>query len=319
MKQLIWTMALALAVTLPAQAQDRYEGPVIDMHLHAYNIDADFDLTLFPWLPSDIETPTSSDQLLAETLDQLEHLNVVKGWASGPVDVALRWKAAAPDTIMPAPDFLSRSSFIALEDLTPLYESGKLEGLGELVAQIDGLTPSDEFFEPYLEMAEELEIPVAFHTGLPLPGVAYFWNPKSRASLGSPLGVEEALLRHPNLRVYIMHAGYPFLDETIALLHAHPQVYVDIGEIDWIIPPEEFHYYLQRLVQAGFAKRLMFGSDQMWWPQSIGLAIEAVQTADFLSVEQKADILYNNAARFLRLTGEEIARHHKMVRAAKGD
>ena len=32
--------------------------------------------------------------------------------------------------------------------------------------------------------------------------------------------------------------------------------------------------------------------------------------APFLSVEQKRDIFYNNAARFLRLSEEEIARHH---------
>ena len=31
----------------------------------------------------------------------------------------------------------------------------------------------------------------------------------------------------------------------------------------------------------------------------------------FLSEEQKRDILYNNAARFLRLSKEQIERHHK--------
>ena len=54
----------------------------------------------------------------------------------------------------------------------------------------------------------------------------------------------------------------------------------------------------------------MFGSDQMEWPETITLAIEAIQSADFLTEEQRADILYNNAARFLRLSEEEIARHH---------
>jgi predicted TIM-barrel fold metal-dependent hydrolase len=31
-----------------------------------------------------------------------------------------------------------------------------------------------------------------------------------------------------------------------------------------------------------------------------------------LSDDERRDILYNNAARFLRLTEEEIARHHDM-------
>jgi len=54
----------------------------------------------------------------------------------------------------------------------------------------------------------------------------------------------------------------------------------------------------------------MFGSDQMDWPEAIGIAIEMIEKAAFLTAEQKRNILYNNAARFLRLTPEEIAKHH---------
>lgn len=57
------------------------------------------------------------------------------------------------------------------------------------------------------------------------------------------------------------------------------------------------------LVRDGLGKRLMFGSDQMRWPEKIGEAIEAIEEADFLSEDQKRDIFYNNAARFLRLDG----------------
>ena len=54
----------------------------------------------------------------------------------------------------------------------------------------------------------------------------------------------------------------------------------------------------------------MFGSDQMIWPRTIDRAVDAVLSAEFLSDEQKRDIFYNNAARFLRLSEEEIAKHH---------
>ncbi len=53
----------------------------------------------------------------------------------------------------------------------------------------------------------------------------------------------------------------------------------------------------------------MFGSDQMQWPETIDLAVDAIQSADFLNAVQKADIFYNNAAQFLRLSKEDIARH----------
>lgn len=48
----------------------------------------------------------------------------------------------------------------------------------------------------------------------------------------------------------------------------------------------------------------------MVWPEALEVAIQSIESADFLTEEEKRDILYNNAARFLRLSEEEIARHH---------
>jgi uncharacterized protein len=65
-----------------------------------------------------------------------------------------------------------------------------------------------------------------------------------------------------------------------------------------------FSDHLEALVRAGLEKRLMFGSDQMRWPQKIGEGIEAIRQAPFLTDGQKRDILFNNAAGFLRLDEE---------------
>jgi predicted TIM-barrel fold metal-dependent hydrolase len=54
----------------------------------------------------------------------------------------------------------------------------------------------------------------------------------------------------------------------------------------------------------------MFGSDQMIWPELIDAAVRSLNEAPFLTSEQRRDIFYNNAARFLRLSEAEIARHH---------
>lgn len=117
-------------------------------------------------------------------------------------------------------------------------------------------------------------------------------------------------MRHPRLRIYIMHAGWPMLDDLLALMWTYPQVHIDTGAISWALPRAEFHRYLQRIVESGFGKRVMFGSDQMNWPGTIERAIEGIESATFLSAEQKRDILYNNAARFLRLSEADIAKHH---------
>ena len=122
--------------------------------------------------------------------------------------------------------------------------------------------------------------------------------------------MEEVLVRHPRLRVYLMHAGYPLLDDLLVVLYAHPQVYVDVGAIVFGEPRAALYRYLQPFVEAGFGNRVMFGSDQVIWPDVIERAIASIEAAPFLTEEQKRDIFYNNAARFLRLSDDEIARHH---------
>ena len=100
------------------------------------------------------------------------------------------------------------------------------------------------------------------------------------------------------------------IDDLLALLYAHPQVHVDTGVIIFTQPRAAFYRYLERIVEAGFANRVMFGSDQMVWPGVIERSIKVIEDAPFLTQQQKRDILYNNAARFLRLSKSEIARHH---------
>ena len=154
-------------------------------------------------------------------------------------------------------------------------------------------------------------MPVGIHLGEGPPGGAHtLGGSPYRVRLGSPLQLEEVLVKHPRLRVWVMHYGSPFVDEMIAMLYSHPQLHVDVAANDWGFPRPHFYAQLQRLVDAGFAKRILWGSDQMIWPGAIPVAIETIEQAPFLSEAQKRDIFYHNAARFLRLSEAEIARHH---------
>ena len=47
----------------------------------------------------------------------------------------------------------------------------------------------------------------------------------------------------------------------------------------------------------------------MVWPETIDVAIESINSASSLTLEQKEDIFYDNAAKFLGLNGDEIKRH----------
>ena len=244
------------------------------------------------------------------TLDAMRKHDVVLAVTSGPVPDVLRWASVAQGTIIGGAGLGPMDSLPEAESLRRLVKDEPIAVLGELGLQYHGLSASDPKIADYFALAEELDIPVALHSGLGGSGTTYTCCPKFRASLGSPATIEDMLARHPKLRIYLMHAGYPYLAETKAILSSYPQVYVDVAGINWTLPRAEFHAYLKALVDAGFGKRIMFGSDQMVWPDAIALAIEGIDGADFLSPEQKRDIFYNNAATFLRLDQAAIDKNH---------
>ncbi len=292
----LW-FALLVACCPPALAQP-YTGPIIDVHLHVGKA-APGAPNPATGKPTTASTDADRERL---TLEQLQKYNVVLGLVSGPDAAMASMRKAGGDRIW-AGAFLDDGSnaLPPPETLRKAFASGQLRVMGEIGAQYHGLDPSDPWFEPYLALAEELDIPVGIHTGLGPPGAPYGCCPKMTVALGNPMLLEPMLKRHPKLRVWLMHAGWPYLQETKAILYMYPQVYADVAVIDWIIPRAEFHDYLKALMTAGFGDRLMFGSDQMVWPEAIGQAIEGVDSAPFLDAAQKRAIFHDNAARFLRL------------------
>jgi predicted TIM-barrel fold metal-dependent hydrolase len=304
--------------------------PVIDMHLHALKVKENnaspvcigapfrdlgindprndfaevFKAALLTnkWADHFIASPTTNDSLRSLTIAALKKNNVF-AVTSGDIETVRLWKKEAGERIIPAIywDFNSAvKDGLTIDSLEKIFKSGEFKVFGEITIQYEGFAASDSAFDPYLALAERLDIPVGIHIGCGPPGAPYIGSTGYRARLHSPFVLEEALLRHPKLRVYAMHAGWPMLDDMLATLYTHPQLYVDVGAISFMIPKKEFYFYLERLVNAGFGKRIMFGSDNMIWPGAIEVAIQTINNAKFLTWDQKRDILFNNAARFLR-------------------
>ena len=330
-------LLLALAFAGAAQAQGAGK-PVIDMHMHAWSlsefggesvevcIGADgmemhgidpskpFDFKAQATCGNPQHSPATDAAVLSETVAAMDRFNIVAGVIAGDRSLVAEWRKAHPGRFIPAANFFTDDKPPAAAHAATLerrVKSGETRVFAEVTPQYRGMAPDHPSLVPFYAMAERLDVPVGIHMGYGAPGGPYWIYPRYRASLGNPLLLEDLLARHPKLRVYVMHAGMPMTDEMIALLFSHPQVFVDISADNWAVPRKEFHHHLRRLVEAGYGKRIMFGSDQMVWPQTIGTAIASITEADFLSEQQKRDILYNNAARFLRLTAEEIAAHHK--------
>jgi predicted TIM-barrel fold metal-dependent hydrolase len=112
--------------------------------------------------------------------------------------------------------------------------------------------------------------------------------------------IYESVARHPKLRVQVMHAGYPMIDNMFTLLRANSRVNVDLAGLIWGYPIKEVNRYIERLIDGAFEDRVMFATDQLLWPRLMAYSISIIQNADYLTAQQKRAILYNNAARFSR-------------------
>jgi len=281
---------------------ETYKGPIIDVHIHAYNNETggmmfgmDHPNPLKSETYRGVKTP---EEQKTETFKKFSDHNIVLALTSN----GELWDENESDKI------LISGRNMPLDSLRKMAENGKLSAIGELNPFYGGITAEHESQKPYFDLAEELNLPVGFHImpGGPPGGIYNLGMDKVRVKNANPKQLEEVLVSHPKMKVYIMHGGWPYLEDMKAMMYAHPQLYIDIAAIDWILPVAEFHNFLKGLTDAGFGKRIMFGSDQMVWPETIDIAIDAVNSANFLTLKQKEDIFFNNAARFLNLSEEKI-------------
>ncbi len=314
---------LLLGGTLwPPALQGQEHLPIIDMHMHAMNVQVlpngnpvPYPLRCYPGpCEGGPAAATTEEEVLRLTLEAMDRHNIVLGFLSGfdaspdsltpNLERVRSWVEAAPGRFIPSVG-VTEPGKPAVAHLRAQYDEGRLEGLGEIATQYYGYRPDDPVLAPYFSLAAELDIPTHIHTlGI---GAAL---PTFRSSAGNPMWLEEVLARHPGLRLFVENSGFPFTQEWIAIAYQYPQLYGEVSTTTWIVNRTAFYNHLRALVEAGLSKRIMFGSDQMQWPEAIDAAVEAIESAPFLSEEQKRDIFYNNAARFLRLSDAQIAEHH---------
>jgi len=297
--------------------------PVIDVHVHTFGgipgvgpmcpfnpqfLAADPREKAGPsgWAKQDctdpLEPSKTADEYRKAVLAEMERLNV-SAVVMGDQKTVGEWKEAAPARVIPGTSFdaMAGAGYLPVDALRKAFTTGGFKIMGEVGLQYQGISPSDPAVDKYFALAEELDIPVGIHMGTGGSGRANITMPKFRGSMGNPLLLEDVLARHPKLRIWIMHAGYPMIEELLTLLQANAYVYVDVAGLIWSYPLKEVHSYIQRIVEAGFEDRVMFGTDELIWPKLMEASINVIQTATYLSPQQKRDILYNNATRFLRL------------------
>lgn len=291
-----------------AVAQER--SPIIDMHMHSY------DKANYAMVPDEYGriAPPTVDAHFEETYQKMRQHNIVLGVISNTASSEEAWLEKDVDNRFirgfgTFPWWEQRT----IDEFEQLAKDGKVSVFGEVGAYYEGLTLADPYYDPFLQICEEYEIPVAIHTGGGPPEITYHGAPNARLNLGNPLLIEDVLVRYPKLKIYLMHAGDNFYLEALRLMLAYPQVYADLGVVLWVHPSAKYYgrQFLLRAKEFGMLDRVMFGSDQMFWPHGIDDSLKQLESFDFLTHNERRDILYNNAARFLGLTEDQFAAHHK--------
>jgi hypothetical protein len=258
-------------------------------------------------------SPKTAEEHLTRSLAIMKARNVVLAIVSGPTVAAVEpWETAAPDRIMTGIGVDDPLTSMKPEELDRLFREKRVDAFAEVAAQYAGYSPSDPAFDAYWTVAAKHGVPVGIHTGGAPPGTPYTCCPKFRLALGDPLLLEDLLVKYPTLKVYVMHAGGFFPEHALMLMTMYQQVYVDLGTLSWTpVAGDLLEPFLREAKRRRLLDRVMFGSDQMRWPEAIALAIDRVNRLEFLTVEEKQDIFYDNAAKFLGLAADDITRHRR--------
>jgi hypothetical protein len=232
-----WAVVAALAAsaaptsTALGQKVSRYEGPIIDMHLHAIpNLFADRQYC-FPQPCEGAPTRAKSvDDLKPMTLAAMERNHIVMGVISGPLDSVLSWTEGDQNRFRAG---VQRPTRAPIEKLEQLLRSGRIHVLGEITEQYAGIPVDDSALDPLFAMAHRLDVPVHVH----LAGVG--GSADFPSHLGNPLRIVPVLRKYPGLRVYLENASWPFLEEVTALMYQYPAVYADISTILHVTPRQD--------------------------------------------------------------------------------
>lgn len=153
-------------------------------------------------------------------------------------------------------------------------------------------TLGDYMMSKIAELCAEHDIPLQIHTG-PAGGIDHM------VQYGNPLNLNSLILRNPETRFSIFHAGGPFTKECCALASQSPNVYLDLCGVfgrEWV------RHILDDWIEFVPHGKLMWGTDVGTVEEAYAVTLNFRQVlSNFLSDRVKSGYLS-------RTTAEEFAR-----------
>jgi len=243
---------LALLFAAPANASDRYQGPIIDMHQHAQaEVWSDHRFCFPQPCEAGATEAQPGDDMRQRTLDAMARNNIVFAVVSGPPKAVLPWVSGHEDQFLTR-ILIESAGDVSIGQMRNLFETGQARMLGEVTAQYAGIAIDDPSLDPYFALAHELDLPVLVHVN-GLGGSSDF-----PTHLGNPQNIVPVLRKYPGLRIYFENASWPFLDEMTSVMYQYPNVYADISTILHLTPQDQALAYLKALFDRGL------GQDDVW-------------------------------------------------------
>ncbi len=185
----------------------------------------------------------------------------------------------------------------AVQELERAFGELNLAGLTINTARLH-MYPNDEKLFPLYEICRQWHKPIIFHAGLCLEQDAL-------AKYARPIEFEEIAFRYPDVNLCLAHFGWPWVQETAALLLKYPNLYANTALMNFDGPYQLFEKVFKQdmgefWLDHNLAGQVMFGSDSpRIRPVRSKRGMDSIQ----LLPETREAIYWRNAVRFFGLEG----------------
>lgn len=171
----------------------------------------------------------------------------------------------------------------SVDDARKLVKELGMKGLGEFHPIVDSFGANSPIMYPFMELAEELDIPVKMHSGM------------GRSAL--PSLIADLALKFPKVKIIMCHMGCWEWPEAIAVAKNVPNLYLEHCGGPSLYPHGRFGALKKAVEQLG-AERVIWASDEPYY--DLFMALREVEAAG-LTDKEKDLVMGGNIARLLKL------------------
>src|ERR1700761_430019 len=239
--------------------------------------------------------PDEDDGGMERLIADMDRANIAVGYLVGARNADLgRIKRQHPDRFICFATLDPMDGMRAVRELERLVKEDGVDGL-RVNALYNCVPADDRRYYPLYAKCVELDVPVRIYTNMN-------YATDRPYDLGHPRHLDQIAMDFPELRIVAGLSGWPWVNETVALLRRHSNLYCDTASHRpryFGVPGSGWEQFLQ-FGNTLLQDKIMVG---LSW-EAFGLPMEAL-VEEYASLPLKDSVidkwLYGNAQRFFRL------------------